>query len=66
MEHPLIISAREKIQCVYRAEDPILKILGLSQIVLQVAGSAVYLPLIAENQAQQVLHSLTEDWNNLG
>ena len=57
---------REKIQCVYRAEDPILKILGLSQIVLQVAGSAVYLPLITENQAQQVLHSLTEDWNNLG
>jgi membrane protein YdbS with pleckstrin-like domain len=40
----------------------LLKMLGLSQVVLQVAGSAVYLPLITEHQAQQVLHDLTEDW----
>ena len=57
---------REKIQCVYRTEDPLLKILGLSQVVLQVAGSAVYLPLITEHEAQQVLHNLTEDWAEVG
>lgn len=55
---------RQKVQSVYRGEDPILQLLGLSQVVIQVAGSTVYLPLVTEAKAQEILDNLTEDWQS--
>ncbi len=53
---------REKVQSVYRAENPILKALGLSQVIIRVAGAVVHLPLIPESTAAEVLDNLAEDW----
>ena len=53
---------REKVQSVYRSETPLLQILGLSQVVIRVAGSIVRLPLLPKSEAESVLESLTEDW----
>lgn len=53
---------REKVQSVYRSENPLLQLLGLSQVIIRVAGSIVRLPLLPKSEAQTVLESLTEDW----
>ncbi len=53
---------REKVQSVYRSENPLLQLLGLSQVIIRVAGSIVRLPLIPKSKAETVLESLTEDW----
>jgi putative membrane protein len=53
---------REKVQSVYRSENPLLQLLGLSQVVIRVAGSTVRLPLLPKFEAETVLENLTEDW----
>ena len=53
---------REKVQSVYRSENPLLQLLGLSQVIIRVAGSIVRLPLLPKSQAETVLENLTEDW----
>ena len=53
---------REKVQSVYRSENPLLQLLGLSQVIIRVAGSIVRLPLLPKSEAETVLESLTEDW----
>ena len=53
---------REKVQSVYRSENPLLQLLGLSQVIIRVAGSIVRLPLLPKSKAETVLESLTEDW----
>ena len=55
---------REKVQSVYRSESPLLQLLGLSQVVIRVAGSIVRLPLLPKSEAEMVLESLTEDWRD--
>ena len=53
---------REKVQSVYRSENPLLQVLGLSQVIIRVAGSIVRLPLL--RRSETVLESLTEDWRS--
>ena len=51
-------------QSVYRSENPLLQVLGLSQVIIRVAGSIVRLPLLPKSKAETVLESLTEDWRS--
>ena len=53
---------RQKIQNVYYEQGPVLQVLGLARVVVDVAGSAIDLPLVAVEEAQAILEHIREEW----
>ena len=53
---------RDKIQNIFYEQGPLLQSLGLARVVIQVAGSAIELPLVTQNEAHNILNVLRQDW----
>lgn len=53
---------RQKIQNVYYEQGPTLQVLGLARVVIDVAGSAIDLPLVDVQEAQAILELIREEW----
>jgi membrane protein YdbS with pleckstrin-like domain len=53
---------RQKIQNVYYEQGPALQVLGLARVVIDVAGSAIDLPLVDVDEAQAILEHIREEW----
>lgn len=53
---------RQKIQNIYYEQGPALQVLGLARVVIDVAGSAIDLPLVEVEEAQVILEHIREEW----